>query len=127
MKIHKLGLTREECNKLYELMECSGAYDEINDLIECFNRASEYQVGFNGRQGGYLVLYDVGCSIDQGEDFQDWEDRQLVDRVKLVQDFDRLCDDIVDQAKYMVNNYEVVEEERTYSEMIKVLREKAVA
>jgi len=49
-------------DKVFELMECDGFYDEINWLMEDFNRQFDYrwQVDFNGRSGGYLVLYHGG-------------------------------------------------------------------
>ena len=62
MKIHKLPLSSEEKDKLHELMECEDAYRTINDLIADFDceHDYEYQAGFNGRSGGYLVLYVGG-------------------------------------------------------------------
>lgn len=49
-------------DKVLELMEAEGFYDEINALIRDFNRSTDYsyQAGFNGRSGGYLVLYNGG-------------------------------------------------------------------
>ena len=59
MKIYNLPLTYEEKDRLYELMECQEAYDPIHDLIADFDIAHRHrwQAGFNGRSGGYLVLY----------------------------------------------------------------------
>jgi len=59
MKVHNLGLDRETANKLYDLMQCGNFYDTINDLIVNFGEEHGYswQAGFNGRSGGYLVLY----------------------------------------------------------------------
>lgn len=53
-------------DKVFELMEAEGFYDEINDLIEDFNRSTDYvyQAGFNGRSGGYLVLYNGGRTAE---------------------------------------------------------------
>jgi len=49
-------------DKVFELMECDGFYDDINFLIAEFDRDFDYQwqAGFNGRSGGYLVLYRGG-------------------------------------------------------------------
>lgn len=49
-------------NKVFELMESDNFYDEINQLIKDFNSEQNYtfQAGFNGRSGGYLVLYKGG-------------------------------------------------------------------
>ena len=62
MKIHSLGLTGEQEDKLFDIMECEGAYETINDLIDDFDRENGYawQAHFNGRSGGYLVLYSGG-------------------------------------------------------------------
>jgi len=49
-------------DKVFDLMEADGFYDEINELIAAFGREHNYewQAGFNGRSGGYLVLYRGG-------------------------------------------------------------------
>lgn len=59
MKIGNLGLTNEQDMKLLELMECEDAYNSINGLISEFGRQHnwQWQARFNGRSGGYLVLY----------------------------------------------------------------------
>jgi hypothetical protein len=50
-------------NTVFELMECENFFDIINQLIQDFdtNNNYEWQAGFNGRSGGYLVLYRGGC------------------------------------------------------------------
>jgi hypothetical protein len=75
-----------------------------------------YTVGFNGRSGGYLVLYskhhnrnilpDYILDSDTYEDFKDYVKdywggvkyvkQDLREYTKLVQDFDKLCDEIRD-------------------------------
>ena len=44
------------------MMECENFYDDINQLVSDFNVNHDYQwqAGFNGRSGGYLVLYTGG-------------------------------------------------------------------
>lgn len=44
------------------MMQLEDFYADINYLIEEFDEANnyEYQAGFNGRSGGYLVLYRGG-------------------------------------------------------------------
>jgi len=51
-----------------------------------------------------------GRSIDQNEDFEDFEMYQLRNRVKLVQNFDRLCTDIVNLTIDLAKNETVIEE-----------------
>jgi hypothetical protein len=62
IKIHRLGLTREQENRAYEIIQADGAYDKINGIIRDFGVTNDYryQIGFNGRSGGYLVLYHGG-------------------------------------------------------------------
>jgi hypothetical protein len=61
LKVHKVIDSKLQ-DKVFELMDCEGFYDEINDLIADFDRENDYswQAGFNGRSGGYLVLYRGG-------------------------------------------------------------------
>lgn len=62
VKIHNLGLTSEQENRAYEIIHTNSAYDEINSILRGFDVAHDYryQIGFNGRSGGYLVLYQGG-------------------------------------------------------------------
>ena len=63
LKVHRLGLPSEIVNKLYDLIGLDGFYDDINELIHNFEKETGFQAGFNGRSGGYLVLYrgDGSC------------------------------------------------------------------
>lgn len=94
--------------------------DEIREFEEKY---PYYEVGFNGRSNGYLVLYPKDKSIpvipdcvddyDTYEDFKEevkscWHgfnvsdfDRELRDAVEIVREFDRLCDRLRD----LVNEY----------------------
>ncbi len=54
-------------------------------------------------------------------DFEDWSIRDLQTRVKLIQDFDRLCDDIVAAYVYLCRHYRITEEEPLVPKTIKVL------
>ena len=178
VKIYNLGLTSEERDKAYELIDLPETYDEFEWLFECFAQDHNYayQVGFNGRSSGYLVLYQggrepsdyksrcthcgqlnfrtveetgtrcgkcgedtrvnlthplykiytTGASIDQNEDFEDWSIEDIRDRVKLVQDFDRLCDNCLAALKNLINNTEIVDEEYTEVKTRKILKYKEV-
>lgn len=59
VKIYKLGLTSETENKLYELMETQEFFVSRRELLDEFGAKHEYrwQAAMNGRNGGYLVLY----------------------------------------------------------------------
>ncbi len=71
VKIDRIGLTHEQEMKLYDIMNIDGAYDEINDKIWEFGYAHDWkwQVGFNGRSGGYLVLYKGGWKYDEHKSY----------------------------------------------------------
>ena len=166
VKVHSLGLTNSQIDKAYELLDLEETYDTINDLLNEFAREHNYQwqVGFNGRSGGYLVLYQggrkaleyksrctccgqlnyktieetggsarcgrcgkearinltqpimqsfayTGRSTDMNEDFEDWDMCELKARVKLVQEFDDLCDRCLKEFVYLIDNAEIEEEE----------------
>ena len=174
LKIHKLQLEHEVENKLYEMIEVQEFFDALRPLMDEFGTAHNYrwQVGMNGRSGGYLVLYqgevkpsgyksycthcgqhnykeatdtDNICGVcgqparvnypkppmqvtvfpgrgtDDDEDFEDWGMEQLRDRVRLVQELDRLADAIVQEAVRIANNYTVEEEEYLVPRTRKVL------
>lgn len=179
VKVYNLGLTKEQEEKLYAMLETSEFYTYINEMLNEFaiEHNHLWQVGFNGRSSGYLVLYqgfnrlsgyksvcqkcgqrnyktveetgnnrcgrcgaearvnydvmprEVGCypgrSTDMGEDFEDWELYQLRQRVKLVQEFDKLCDDILKMVVALLTNYEVEEQVVMKPHTVKVLREVA--
>lgn len=59
LKIHRLGLNSEIVDKLFDMIQVQEFFYGINDLLEEFNRCHKYlwQAAMNGRNGGYLVLY----------------------------------------------------------------------
>ena len=61
MKVYNI-IPKDLQDKVFELMESEDFYDVINDLIHEFDIENDYnfQAGFNGRSGGYLVLYKGG-------------------------------------------------------------------
>ena len=164
MKIHRLGLSNHTADRLYGLIQTQEFYDQLHDLIQDFSEEHDYQwqAGWNGRSGGYLVLYQGGkkpsgyrsyCTVcgqrnyksiqedgnrcgkcgeesrvdyavppteifsypgratDMDEYFEDWTLCELKQRTELVQDFDRLADDIVTEALRIAETHSV--EERT--------------
>lgn len=177
VKLWNLGLNKEQEDKFWELLNCdysdfNGCY--IEPLIEGFEEDTGYTAGFNGRSGGYLVMYDFewkeldyksrctncgqlnftkieensckcgrcgemtrvnltrpirqksifpGRSIDQNEDFEDWDLESIRNRVKLVQRFDQLCDDIRSELIYYLDTHQMVEEEYTEVKTRKVFEE----
>lgn len=119
VKLYNLGLSGDWSVAL-NLLD-NGEYETVNELIRDWEREHpSYTVGFNGRSGGYLVLGNkhnnysvIPDTIFECEDYDEYKRYcrefygavknnrdELVETVRLIQDFDRLCDslrDFVDQ------------------------------
>lgn len=67
MKVDRLGLDQETVLKLLDMIQVPEFYDELANEIGAFNQARNYlwQAGWNGRSGGYLVLYQGGRQFSQ--------------------------------------------------------------
>lgn len=139
VKIYKLGLDW----KILDILQVDD-YFTINTCIENWEYEHPgYKVGFNGRSGGYLVLYNDNntCNVldyyitsnDDYESFKEdiqsnygglkWYKDELIRQVELVQEFDKLCDDLIEECKYMLEHYEIVEKERTITQKYYELKE----
>ena len=114
VKLYNLDLEGDWCRAFAHLE--SGEYDTIRFMIEDWEREhAGYSVSFNGRSNGWLVLYNkknYRSAIPEYLDYETYEDYkadmkvfcgsvkanryELVEFVKLVQDFDRLCDELRD-------------------------------
>lgn len=134
---HSLGLPSDIDNTKYDMISNDEWRNHMDGLIDQFDKDHNYswQVRINGRSGGYLVLYQGGIanckiicypckSMDQDEDFHDWDIDQLIDRVDLICDFDRLVADIVMEFAAFCRTYDVVDETIMISKTVRVLREK---
>ena len=75
----------------------------------------------NFKQTHMQVFTWPGKSIDEYEDFEDWTLSEIRERVELLQDFDRLCSDIVAAYIDTCQNYRIAEEEILVPKTIKVL------
>jgi hypothetical protein len=128
VKLYNLDLEGDWSTALSHLE--SGEYDTISYMIDDWERKHpSYQVCFNGRSNGYLVLsqanharsafpstLDYVTYEDYKDDMREWygsvkaNRRELVEFVRLVQDFDRLCDEIRDFVNELSKlKYEVEE------------------
>jgi len=138
VKIHDF-VPKELMGTAFNLLETREPYDEINDLLLDFaiKHNYDYQVGFNGRSGGYLVLYvggkkdgrsytQPGVGIDaeefKGDKFKGYSFVQLKDRYRLIQEFDALVESCRSVFLDYCKNFEVVEETIKVDKKIKVLR-----
>jgi hypothetical protein len=61
VKLHRV-LPSELQDRGYDMLDVPGIFDDINDLLSDWAAESNYswQAAFNGRSGGYLVLYQGG-------------------------------------------------------------------
>ena len=109
----------------------AGEYENINWMIQDWAKEhSGYEVCFNGRCGGYLVLMNndnnsgvLPEAIDECEDYEEYKRyckefygsvkanrAELVYYTKLVQDFDKLCDQLRNYCDELSNlKFEVIE------------------
>ena len=125
LKIYNV-IDKELQNACYDLLNVDYFYEDyINPLIEEFDRKYNYewQAGFNGRSGGYLVLYTGG--IVDGRIYckpgRNIEEDEVPAEVK--KDFRKLAVDIVKTAEYMAKHFKVAEEEILVPKKINVLQE----
>lgn len=116
----------------------SGEYDTISWMIQDWMTSHpDFEVYFNGRSCGYLVLKSATHNshvlpeeIVEAEDYDEYKRfckefygsvranrDELVYYTKLIQDFDKLCDELRDYCDRLSNlNYEVVEMEKIVEE-----------
>jgi hypothetical protein len=131
VKLYNLNLDGDYSAALKFLFDESDIGDLqflIGEQCDEFNLSHPgYTVGFNGRSGGYLVLYstDHNRSVlpDCVDNYDSWEDFKadckdygekvsdytytLRELTKVVRDFDRLCDSLRDLVnEYSKMNYE---------------------
>ena len=136
VKLYNLGLSGD-WGTAYGLLS-NGEYDTINWMIQQWCEEHKgYEVYFNGRSGGYLVLThenssrhilpeEIAESADYAE-FKQWckdyvgsvkdYHHVLVEYTKLVQDFDKLCDRLCDYCDELSNlKFEVFEMEKAVND-----------
>lgn len=129
IKLYRLALSGDWVTTLNFLE--SDNYCVINSIIEDWEYAHKgYKLGFNGRSGGYLVLYNADNNrtilpdeVDDNDTYEGYKEMcreyfgsvkaarpKLVEIVKLVQDFDKLCDQLRDYCDYLSKLNFAVEE-----------------
>lgn len=122
VKIYNLALSGD-CYTALEFLE-EDNYFTINMMIEEWEAEHKpFKVGFNGRSGGYLVMYNSDNNrsilpedIDECVDYEEYKryckeyyggvkynHSDLVYYTKLVQDFDKLCDELRDYCDDLSN------------------------
>ena len=136
VKIYTLALSGSCWSALDHLN--SGEYDTLGWMIQDWEREHPtYEVYFNGRSSGYLVLKDKGYNghilpdiIVDNDDYEEYKKccrdnfgsvkanrDELVYYTKLVQDFDKLCDELRNYVDELSNlSYERVEMEKSVNQ-----------
>jgi hypothetical protein len=108
MKVYKFSLP----DNSYDMLEMEEVRDSINMLIEDWSYNWDYTCYFGGRSGGHAVLHRKNSKRHfSEEDPQEMEFSELKDKVKIVQEFDKLCDDIVDSFRCFCENYTITKDE----------------
>lgn len=75
----------------------------------CGNYGKESRVDFVSPPMQAITF--PGRGVDMDADYEDWPMNQLRERVILVQELDQLADDIVAEAVWLAQNYEIEERE----------------
>jgi hypothetical protein len=132
VKLHRMHLTGD-WTVAYNLL-VNGEYETVNDFLYCWAEDHPgYDVGFNGRSGGYLVLTMKGSnrsilpdSITDSQNYEEYKEyckeyygsvkanrQELRELTQLIQDFDRLCDELRDFCESLSQlSFERVEMEK---------------
>ena len=133
VKLYRLGLSGD-WSTAYDLL-ANGEYDTINCMIQQWCEEHRgYEVYFNGRSGGHLVLVNdnnnssiLPDDIEYSDNYTEYKSyckeyygsvkanrSDLVFYTKLVQDFDKLCDQLRDYCDELSNlKFEVIEMEKS--------------
>jgi uncharacterized protein YcgL (UPF0745 family) len=125
LKVYNV-IPRELQDNVYEVIQTDEYWDKVKDLISDFQVKYDYrwQAGFNGRSGGYLVLYKGGKKDGMVFSYPGKSvDFEEVPK-EVLNDFKQLAIDIVELAISYAKNYEVVEEEYRVTRTRKTIKEK---
>jgi len=96
-------------------------YQEVPEGQKGICGRCEAKTRVNYSQPHMQVFTWPGRDTDMTEDFRDWGMEELRQRIKLVQEFDQLCDSIVSEFIDTCRNYRISEEEIFVPKTIKVL------
>lgn len=124
VKVYNLDL-EGDCWKALDFLNKDEYFEIRYTIREWEENHPSYKVYFNGRSGGYLVLYNENNNCHVLPDLildYDYEDfkyyckkyyggvkyykQELKEYVELVRDFDKLCDEL----RNMVNEYSKMED-----------------
>lgn len=100
-------------------------HDDVNDVLAEFDERHDYrwQIAWNGRSNGYLVLIhggrhndgrvfmQPGLNLDMHEDFEEWSLSDLRDRLELIWDFDETVERAIEVFVDFCTHNKVVDEQ----------------
>lgn len=139
VKLSRLPFTSaKQRDAAYEMLDVPEVFEDLSQCIRDWEGEHDYawQVGFNGRSSGYLVLHKggrnpdggvyslPGQSVDQDEDFDSWSLDELQARAEIVSSFDALCDVVLGRFLDYVDNYGVKERIIMVPKTVKILEPK---
>ena len=116
---------------------CNNPFDcVVNTAIEKFIENTGYDVGFGGRSGGYLVMYKTEFDTSVGRfvtkpgksvyfGYNDETMEELRKQVKILQCFDKMCDEIREGLIDICKKYDFETEEFTYTKYTTVVKKVA--
>lgn len=138
IKVHgNIGLPEDIKDSVYDMIFCQEWADHMSNFLDQFgyNSDDQWQIGTNGRSSGYLVLYQSkrkdgrvtvcpGRSLDQDEDFYEWDTEDLQTRVGLVCEFDRFVADLIIEFAAFCRTYDVIDSTIMVPKTVQILQEK---
>lgn len=127
----------EYLDKAYEMVEQSGAYGKLRNIIRKFDEKYHYryQIVFNGCSGGYMTLVNGGIKEDRiyrnghgiGEDLDEIDleiegnKDYILELYRLVKDFDGSVERCKRAFINMLKNYNVIEKTVLVEKTVKTL------
>lgn len=123
LKVYNV-IDRELQDTVYDLLDCEQFYNGINYMIMLFDEYHDYewQAGFNGRSGGYLVLYKGGKREDGTVYSYPGRNIELEEvPVSVRKSFRKLAIDIVKYTENMAKEFKVTEKVIEVPKKVKVL------
>lgn len=105
---HLNTLTHDEDDWCFQALDAPYEFTGIQNILDEFE---EHHVGyiihFEGRSNGHLVLDHThsGWYPSRTEDYSDWELSDIRGTFNLVWDFDRACQEAVDQFVFFAKDW----------------------
>jgi len=107
----KLYRLQDVPESAYEFLCMDESFDGVNTIIENFHEEHpDYCIAFSGRFDGYLVLCREFSRQSIGDDLDSLKDEEVPELYQLVMDFDKVCQECVDDFLKFCRTHDAVEE-----------------